>query len=63
MAAPAIGRWFVAKTPASKPYPCMCGSGRRCGGKYCPCWGRTDHTDQMPNRCCMRRTEEHEGDQ
>ncbi len=48
-----VGRWLIAGTPLTEPYPCRCYRGKACGMR-CPCAGRTDAA-QMPTRCCARR--------
>lgn len=53
------GRWLIAGTDQSEPYPCMCRGSKPCN-RRCPCSGRTDHLDKMPTVCCGRRAAEAE---
>lgn len=50
-------RWLIAGTPLREAYPCRCHGTRGCT-RACPCRGRTDHLDQMSQRCCARRAAE-----
>lgn len=55
---PATGRWLIAGTPASEPYPCRCAERLydRCSAAFCPCSGRPD--PQGPACCAHLNTPE-----
>lgn len=46
----AFGRWLIAGTLVSEPYPCKCRSGGGCWER-CECRGRMD-METMPEWCC-----------
>lgn len=49
------GRWLIAGTPTSEPYPCRCAESRygRCSPMWCPCAARQDPPEA---KCCGHRT-------
>lgn len=51
------GKWLIAQTPTTAPYPCRCRATSRCDPQWCPCNDRTD-IETMPTICCGRREAE-----
>lgn len=55
------GFWIMASIAAGRlvgggePYPCLCVQPCRTRGeRTCPCHGRLDNLDAMPERCCAK---------
>jgi hypothetical protein len=51
--------WLITGVPVNEPYPCRCRRGRCRGPQdtdhpayWCPCYGRTDGLDTLPDWCC-----------
>lgn len=49
------GRWIIAGTPITEPYPCRCGEAKygKCRPAFCPCAARPD---PPAPECCGHRT-------